>query len=187
MAPFTVTPLDLSEALDIPIDRIQALADAGYLLKIPYKNGNGYRIAKSNPPKDLPPRIVDRISIALWLLGIDRGKYQPIFSLYIEREIMRIAKLPLIQRTEQAVKLIRRYRDAEEIVSAVSRIRAGDAAAIEIQIRSEKYKHRLARLAGITDRKMIQAPTPLPPHRRKNGAQSPTSQRSLQAEHVESQ
>jgi hypothetical protein len=179
MAPFTVAPSELARSLSIPLDRIMALADAGYLCKVPCpaKYGVGYRIAKSSLPKDLPPRVIDRISIALWLLGLDQGRYQPVFNFYIEREIMRIAKLPLIQRTEQAVKLIRRYRDAEEIVSAVSRIRAGDAAAIEIQIRSEKYKRRLALLAGISDRRTargtVQVPAPVHRSRSLTSVKSP--------------
>ena len=39
------------------------------------------------------------------------------------------AKLPMIQRTEQAIKMLRRYRDAEEIVAALAKAGSNNVAA----------------------------------------------------------
>ncbi len=84
----------------------------------------------------------------LWLLGID-NKYIPVFNFHIEKELMRIAALDEPMRTEQALKMLLRYRDAETIVKAVAKIRSGDVAAVEIQRLNYKYKRKMEKLAGV--------------------------------------
>ena len=147
---FTVSLSRLAQTLDIAPDKIKALADAGYLCTTRGKFGQRL-IVKVSPPERLPPRVVDRISVALWLLGLDKGRYQPCFSQSIETEIMRIARLKEPMRTEQSIRMILRYRDAEELVATLAKARAGDVASVRIKSLSHGYKVRMARLAGITD------------------------------------
>ena len=147
---FTVSLSRLAQTLDIAPDKIKALADAGYLCTTKGKFGQRL-IVKVSPPERLPPRVVDRISVALWLLGLDKGRYQPCFSQSIETEIMRIARLKEPMRTEQSIRMILRYRDAEELVATLAKARAGDVASVRIKSLSHGYKVRMARLAGITD------------------------------------
>jgi hypothetical protein len=181
-----ITADNLAKALHIPVDRIHALIDAGYICGFPIdKSKKIIKVVKSNPPEDIPDRVVDRISIVLWMLGLDKG-YQPNFSLHVERRIMRIAKLPVVQRTEQAVKLIRRYRDAEAIVEAVSLARAGDVAMVEIKRQSAKHKLKMAILAGIDARSQDRAQAQAQAQARQAHDRSPASQRSRRGEHVES-
>jgi hypothetical protein len=150
--PTLVSVRRLADALDIPVNRIRALVDAGYLCTVPNQaNRGGYRIVKSNPPDKIPERVVDRASVMLWLAGMDKGRTVPVFNIYIEKEIMRIAKLDEPFRTEQALKMLLRYRDAETIVEAVSKARSGDVAAAEIARLSNNYKRRLARMGGLEE------------------------------------
>ena len=145
---FTVSLSRLAQALDIAPDKIKALADAGYLCTTRGKFGQRL-IVKVSPPERLPPRVVDRISVALWLLGLNQGKYQPCFNKNIEMEIMRINRLKEPMRTEQAIRMILRYRDAEELVATLAKARAGDVASVRIKTLSRGYKMRMARIAGI--------------------------------------
>jgi len=145
---FAVTVATLARQLNVHTNVIRAMVSAGYLCTIPSASWPGYRVLKSNPPSKIPDRIIDRASVVLWLMGID-DKYMPVFNRHIELEIHRIAKLPEPQRTEQALKMVLRYRDAETIVKAVSKMRSGDVAAVEIQRLSENYKRKMERLAGI--------------------------------------
>jgi hypothetical protein len=136
------------------------MASAGYLCTVKGKLG-GYKVVKVSPPERLPARIVDRISVALWLLGLDRHKYIPRFNVHVECEIQRIVRLPPMQRMEQAIKLVRRYRDAEEIVEALTRARSGDIAAEEIKHLSAGFKTRARWLAGLEERKSgARSPSP---------------------------
>lgn len=142
----TTTPSNLAKALDIPVNRILALADAGWLCIV---KGPGYkRVAKADPFKT-KIRIVDRASILLWLTGNDQTI--PVFNTYIEKEIMRIARLPEPMKTEQAIRLLLRYRDAETLAAAV--LRAGSAGVESIQRlrESERLKSRARYLAGIAN------------------------------------
>ena len=147
---FTVTVANLARQLKVHTNVIRAMVDAGYLCTIKMKDTTwpGYRIVKSNPPSRIPPRIIDRASVMLWLLGID-NKYIPVFNFHIEKELMRIAALDEPMRTEQALKMLLRYRDAETIVKAVAKIRSGDVAAVEIQRLNHKYKRKMEKLAGV--------------------------------------
>ena len=149
----TVTIGDLADALGVRREVIEALADAGYLCTVPVNGPCSVydRIAKGKPGKSLPTmvRIVDRASILLWLMDLDRGVSVPTFNRYIEMELIRIARLPDPQRTEQGIRLLLRYRDAEEIMKSVSRMRAGDMAAVLIQKKSKAHKRKLERIMGI--------------------------------------
>ena len=152
---FLISPSKLASTLDIPVARIHALANAGYLCKVPcrdlFRKGDDYyHIVRSRPlPKNLPVRVVDRASILLWLMGLDVGRTFPVFDIYIEMELQRIAKLPMIQRTEQAIKMLRRYRDAEEIVAALAKAGSNNVAAAEIKRLGKGYKMEMLRLAGL--------------------------------------
>ena len=147
--PTLISASRLAAALDIPVNRIRALVDAGYLCIVNSCDGKSYRIVKSNPPDKIPARIVDRASIMLWLAGMDKSRMIPVFNVYIEKEIMRIARLQEPFKTEQAIRMLLRYRDAEEIVKAVSKARAGDVAAVEIERLSARYKRQLAKMSGL--------------------------------------
>jgi len=153
----TVSPYRLAAALDIPVDRILALADAGYLCLVGRKDRqlrlDSDRVVKFPlPERPIPIRVVDRISIILWLLGLDEGSTFPCFDKRVEMEIMRIGRLKEPMRTEQAIRMILRYRDAEELVATLAKARAGDVASVRIKTLSRGYKMKMARLAGLTDR-----------------------------------
>lgn len=95
------------------------------------------------------PRVVDRVSMLIWLTGMDSvdPRRSPEFSLVMEREAKRVAKLPEPARTDAALLLLGRYRDAVEIADALHR---GD-----IRLRAErvakgdKFRERLEKAAGI--------------------------------------
>ena len=173
MPPIAVKIVDLARALDIPADRIRALIDHGYLCTV--KNGRRKRndsiidtelVLKSNPPSSIPQPIVDRQNVMLWLMGLDDPRGYPRFNKHMEMEIHRIAKLPDPVRTEQALRLLLRYRDAESIVTAIAKMRAEDVAAVEIKRLSGNYKRKLAYMAGIESRatQTQQAPAPVQAH-----------------------
>jgi hypothetical protein len=153
----TVTVAELAHAIDVPASKIRLLMDAGYLCAIPVVTAEGARyqkIAKGSPGKPVPllVRVVDRVSILLWLLDIDLGKRVPAFNKYIEMEIMRIAKLPDPIKTEQAVRLLLRYRDAETLAAAIMRAGAAGIENVERLRKNKKLKRAIRRLAGIEQR-----------------------------------
>ena len=124
------------------------------------RHGN-YLIAKVNtPPEYMPFRLVDRISVALWLMGIEPIKYYPSFSLHIEKEIMRIKSLDEPQRTEQAVRILRRYVDAETLVKAAAKMQSPDAETDRRLRKSEKLKHQITDTLGLTTRQTRSRPVP---------------------------
>jgi hypothetical protein len=102
----------------------------------------------------------------------------------MEIEIHRIAKLQEPARTEQALRCLLRYRDAEAIVVAVSKMRAGDVAAMEIKRLSNNYKRKLARIAGIdglandNETTLVRVPAPVQaPQPSPRSSRSPSSER----------
>jgi len=167
---FACNSYALAKSLMIPHTSILALVDAGYLRAVPFENGSyGYWIVKGEPPS----RVIDRMGLALWMLDMDseqskvketdrvkmgaRKNPLPRFSANIEKEIMRIVKLPEPVRTEQALRMILRFRDAEDLVVALAKAKADDIARIEKEKLSRRYRYkmnlkaRLARLAGMEE------------------------------------
>lgn len=157
----TVTISELADAVGVRGEVIEALADAGYLCAIPIEGPSGVynRIAKGQPGKHPPTmiRVIDRASILLWLLDLDRGARVPEFNKYIEVELIRISRLPDPQRTEQSLRLLLRYRDAEVIMQSVARIRAGDMATVLIQQQSKKHKRKLEKLMGLPKGSLVES------------------------------
>lgn len=150
----TVSPYRLAAAFDIPVDKIFHLAEMGYLCLVDVKDGPtcvpDERIVEFPLPEiEIPVRVVDRVSILLWLCGLDEGTSYPVFNKYMEMELIRIARLPELQRTEQGLRFLLRYRDAEAVMKAVARIRAEDMAAMLIQGKSQQHKRKLEKLMGI--------------------------------------
>lgn len=150
----TVSPYRLAAALDIPVEKVFLLAEMGYLCSVDVRDGpvempNNRIVRFPLPEIKIPIRVIDRASILLWLLGLDAGSTYPVFNSYIEQDMIRIARLPEVQRTEQGLRMLLRYRDAEEIMKAISRARAGDMAAVLIQKQSKKHKRKMERLMGI--------------------------------------
>ena len=156
----TVTIGDLADAVGVRPEVIQALADAGYLCTVPVEGPCSVydRIAKGQPGKYPPTmiRVVDRASILLWLLDLDRGVRVPEFNVYIETELIRIARLPEPARTEQSLRVLLRYRDAEVIMQSVARIRAEDMAAVLIQRKSKQHKRKLEKLMGLPKGSLVE-------------------------------
>ena len=141
--------------MDVSVQKIYALAEMGYLCLVtddgkPIRSFGDRIVRFPLPDIRVPIRIVDRASIMLWLAGMDEGSTFPRFSKFIEVELMRIARLPQPQKTEQALRMLLRYRDAETIVKALAKARSGDVAAVQIQKLSARYKRRLMRISGIT-------------------------------------
>src|SRR5208337_973338 len=153
----TVTPAALAEAFEIPVNRILALADAGYLCTVHYPKHprDNYPVSIIRPPA----QIVGRSAIMAWLTGLDEGlgsdhrrrdgRRIPVFSRYVEREIMRIAKMPEPVRTEQAIRLALRYRDAETLAEVLMKASAATIENIARLRKNEKLKHRLRIIAGL--------------------------------------
>src|SRR5208337_4993021 len=153
----TVTPAALAEAFEIPVNRILALADAGYLCTVHYPKHtrDNYPVSIIRPPA----QIVGRSAIMAWLTGLDEGlgsdhrrrdgRRIPVFSRYVEREIMRIAAMPEPVRTEQAIRLALRYRDAEILAEVLMKASAATIENIARLRKNEKLKHRLRIIAGL--------------------------------------
>lgn len=96
------------------------------------------------------PRHVDRISLLLWLCGLDTPNPMkaPLFEVVMEREARRVSKLPEPARTDAALLLLGRYRDAEEIANALHR---GDRRErVERISKGEEFKKRMEKTAGIS-------------------------------------
>lgn len=85
----------------------------------------------------------------MWILGLDQGKYYPSFSLNLEKEIMRIRYLDEPQRTEQAVRILRRYVDAETLVKAAAKIRKPDIETERRLKKSDKLKEEITNMLGL--------------------------------------
>lgn len=95
------------------------------------------------------PRHVDRISMLLWLCGLDTPNpmQSPMFDVVMEREARRVAKLPEPARTDAALLLLGRYRDAVEIADALHR---GDRRLREERMaKGDKFRDSVEKAAGI--------------------------------------
>lgn len=95
------------------------------------------------------PRYGDRISMLLWLCGLDTPdpRQSPMFDVVMEREARRVAKLPEPARTDAALLLLGRYRDAVEIADALHR---GDRRLREERMaKGDKFRERMEKAAGI--------------------------------------
>lgn len=95
------------------------------------------------------PQAVDRISMLLWLTGMDSPdpRRAPAFDVHMEKEARRVAKLPEPARTDAALLLLSRYRNAVEIADALHR---GDRRLREERAaKGEKFRERLEKTAGI--------------------------------------
>lgn len=154
----TVSPASMARSLGIPLDAVLNLCRAGYLCTVKSRSGMGFRIVRSFPLDKLPPWIVDRMSVVLWMIGLDDHARMPMFNKRIEMEIMRIARLPDPARTEQAVRLVLRYRDAEEVAKAILKARDGDVIQADMEQKAYRYKYRIAALATAQER--VRPPKP---------------------------
>lgn len=97
------------------------------------------------------PGTTDRISLLLWLLGLDTPdvrKYPP-FHKHLEEEIERIAKLEEPYRTEIALRLALRYRDAEQIAEVITKAKIKDVETLERKNRAAALKGKITKLARL--------------------------------------
>ena len=96
-------------------------------------------------------RPMDRVSMMLWLMGMDSidTREMPRFEVENERELIRIARLDDPMRTEQAIRFLLRWRDAETIVQAIERMQVDDVRAVDRKVAAEKLRHKAGMLAGI--------------------------------------
>jgi len=150
----TVRLIELAHALDIAPSKLIALADAGYLnvYRPKKRDPNSPRYsptltAKANPETLL--RVIDRGSIVLWLSSLDRTLPTPGFDVHVEKEIMRIAKLEEPFRTEQALRMVLRWSDAEKVVTAIRLAKEPDVEFLWAQIRATRLRMRLNALAAL--------------------------------------
>ena len=101
------------------------------------------------------PYPIDRISILLWMTGLDDPdpRKMPRFSEQLEKEIMRITRLPDPMRTEQAVRMVLRWRDAEAVAKVLVSASKEDVEQQAKWHQDRKEKDRLQgqmmRLAGL--------------------------------------
>jgi len=99
------------------------------------------------------PRAIDRYSLMLWLCGIEPVKLReiPAYLPLAEKEIRRVSKLPDPQRTEQAIRLLSRFREARKIVEVLLKW-SKELDGVEERMKWIKEKEiRLMKAAGIDE------------------------------------
>lgn len=130
------------KALDLTLPQLRVLVEGGYLIIAPRETGttldwSTWQVRAIDPissatihnpitrlklrqrlkeARKRPP--ISRRRILMWLMNLEMGDgTKPLpFNRMLELEVRRIAKLKDPMRTEQAVRLLNRFRDAEAIV-----------------------------------------------------------------------
>lgn len=157
-------------ALDITIAQFRVMVEGGYVHIAPHHNSqrtdwSTWKVLALDPVPitnvtsrqvyNMASRIkqarrrypISRRRIMMWLMNLELGDCtrQLPFDKTLELEVRRIAKLREPMRTEQALRLLLRFRDADEILRGLSQVRGIEASAKELA--------RLASLAAMRSAK----------------------------------
>jgi len=94
---------------------------------------------------------IDRVGMMFWLAGLESPDphKMPAFNKRAEMELIRIAKLREPMRTEQAMRFVLRWRDAETIAKSILGASVDQVIAADRQRKAAWLKNRVEGIVGV--------------------------------------